>query len=208
MFEKAVSFSPDGRLLATSAEDTTILLWDLARPLSEKPALPGPKNADEAERLWDLLGHPDPTESDRALWTLIAAPEHVLRLMKKELTPRPRLEVERLKAVIAQLDSEDFQQRETASATLLELDVTVVPALQAARKIGTAEQRRRLDEVIRRLEERHQQWKLRAIRAMEVMERIGTSAARGMIEKIAQGSDAEATTHEARLILARWRNAP
>jgi hypothetical protein len=52
-FPKLVDFSPDGRLLAYSAPDRSILLWDLTRPLDGQKEVPAPADVDEAAKLWE-----------------------------------------------------------------------------------------------------------------------------------------------------------
>jgi hypothetical protein len=114
-----LDFSPDGTLLATSCADPpSILLWDMARPLSGKAVLPAPKNASEAEPLWELLCEPDPTESDRALCALVAASELTLPLLSRHLKQEPAPDAKRLQALVALLDSNSFQERERATQEL------------------------------------------------------------------------------------------
>jgi hypothetical protein len=203
-------FSPDGTLLATNcAHPPSILFWDLARPLSGKAVLPAPKNAEQAERLWEVLGDPDPTESDRALWALVAVPEQTLPLLKERLRPLPAPDARRLPALIAQLDHDNFAEREAASQQLLRGGPAALLILRAARKAASAEQARRLDDVIAQLEARREQpaailARLRELRALEVLERIGSTEARRLVEAVAAGHAADVLTCEARLILDRW----
>ena len=88
----SVSFSPDGKTLATSCADTSVLIWDINRPLSSKAAMPPPKNAVEAKPLWQSLGDPDPRMAEPALWALVRTPQLALPLLKQHLQPmhRPR----------------------------------------------------------------------------------------------------------------------
>lgn len=144
------AFAPDGKLLATSHTDTSILLWDFNRPLSGKPGLPVPQSLKEAEKLWSLLGTPDPQQAEPALWALVRAPDQSLLLMKKHLQPE------------GAPDMEPFKKWDDAAPSLREL------------------------------------------RALEVLERIGSAAARQLVAAMAVGAEGAVLTAEARLILARW----
>jgi WD40 repeat protein len=207
--ETGLSFSPDGKLLATAAPDMSVLLWDIARPLGGKPALPAPKNAAEAERLWEVLGDPNPLESDRALWTLVAAPDHALRLASDYLIPAVHPDPKRIQPLIVQLGAATVKERDAASRELLGVGEGVLPALRAALKESKSDdQRRRLELLIAQLQPRLEfpgamASNLREIRMLEVLERIGTSPARKLMQTVA-ASEVAALKHEAELILDRW----
>jgi WD40 repeat protein len=202
----AFSFSPDCRMLAVS-DGYAVLLWDLARPLDGKP-LPAPANVQEAEKLWALLSHSEPAESDRGLWALAAAPEHALAVLRERLKPTKDPNLARIEALASQLDSADFRTRAAASDELRRLPESALPALHKARKLAKSlEHTRRLDEVIAELQTRTDfpgAANVREFRALEVLERIGTEEARKQVAAIAAGSNS-AVTYEARLILSRWR---
>jgi WD40 repeat protein len=62
----SLSFSADGKHLASSSEDTTILVWDLNRPL-RFTNLKDRLGADELAAHWQTLARPDAQEADRAI---------------------------------------------------------------------------------------------------------------------------------------------
>src|SRR5205814_1416818 len=78
-------FSPDGKILATSCADTSILLWDLDRPWNGKPDLLPPRSRQEAEVLWRRLGDVDPAAMETALWALVRGPEQTLAFFEQNL---------------------------------------------------------------------------------------------------------------------------
>lgn len=207
---RLADFSPDATMLATTCITTSsVLLWDLARPLGDERPLPTPESTKECERLWDSLGHPNPVESDRALWALVAAPKYALAFLEKRLRPRPELDDKRLDALIRQMKSAVFVERAAASKELLGAKETALPALRAARKVSASlEEARRIDQVIGELQARLDTPSavLSELRALEVLERIGTPEARKHIEAMAKGADA-VPTYEAQLILSRWRTS-
>src|SRR5262249_13318114 len=69
----AADFSPDGRLLATGSQDTTVLIWDVLNVNGEPPAAAklSPK---ELEALWADLAGADAAQAYRAIRALVAAP--------------------------------------------------------------------------------------------------------------------------------------
>lgn len=202
-------FSPDGTVLAAS-DVSNVVLWDLARPLS-KPVHARPTNVRQAEALGDKLGDPDPTESDRALWALVKAPDQALAMLKDRLKP-DIADGRRIQALIKKLDSGNFADRDAAQKELRGMKESVLSLLRDARKGASLEQARRLDEVIVEMQGRLEtpeaiRSNLRAIRALEALERINSAEARNVVEAVARGGDAVAT-FEAQLILARWPKAP
>jgi WD40 repeat protein len=200
------AFAPDGKTLATSCDDTSVLIWDINRPLGGEPALPRPRDAVEAERLWKSLGDPDAAAMEPALWALVRAPHLALPVLKERLQPAhlPK----RLQGLIAQLNSSRYKERETATRELTALADLAAPALRAALKNNTVplEQRRRIDQVLEKLEDPGAIPScLRELRAIEVLERIGSDEARRLLERIATGAEEARLTREARLVLGRWQ---
>ena len=198
-------FSPDRKTLATVGNDTSVLIWDLARPLSGKPDLPLPRSPAEVEKLWQLLGEPNAGAMEPALWALVRAPHQSLLFLKQRLHP-VRLP-ENLPTLIARLGSSIFQEREAAIRELSNLADLATPMLRATlhKTDVPLEQRRRIEQLLVKLEHPGNIPScLRELRAVEVLERIGSADARKIVESVATG-DAEALlTREARMVLARW----
>jgi hypothetical protein len=199
--------APDGKTLAVSCLDSTILIFDINRPLSDKVALPAPSSAEEGEKLWQTLADPDPAMMEPALWALVRAPKIALPLLKQRLKPARASNLEPIRAAIAQLDSSDYKRREAATRELAKLAESAIPALYAAlKKDPPVEQKRRVEELLVKLESQVVIPScLRELRALEVLERIGSVEARKIAETIATGSGDELLTLEAGLVLSRWR---
>src|SRR5262249_34211965 len=87
--------------------------------------------------------------------------------------------------LIADLDSDLYAARRRASEELAKLGPTAKPALRKALTHGatTLELRRRLQYLIDRPEE----LPVRLLRAVEVLEQIGSAPARGLIDAVAKG---------------------
>jgi WD40 repeat protein len=198
-------FAPDGKTLAMSCDDTTVLIWDLERPLGKKPALPAPRTPAEAETHWKALADPDAEAMAPSLWALVRAPGHSLPLLQKELRPARLPDADRLRQLIARLGHANFNEREAASKELTRLGEISVTPLQEALQLKTLslEQRRRIEELLPRVETGAPSC-LRELRAIEVLERIGTAEARKIVESVATGDADALLTREARLVLGRW----
>ena len=113
----------------------------------------------------------------------------------------------RLARLIAELDSDQFAARERASADLASLGEAAVPALRRAlRGEAAAETHRRVALLLERV-----QWddreppadQLRSLRALEVLEWVGTPEARDVLARLAEGALEARLTQEAKASLER-----
>jgi WD40 repeat protein len=179
----AASFSPDGKRLVTSSADSTVLIWDLTRLAARRPV----RHSGEAlAALWRELDHSDPARAYPAVWALAAseqAPAVLLERMRSLFVVDQR-QVERF---IADLDSDDFETRESASQELDRLGDLAEPALRRALVANpTADVRKRLTQLLAGLEgEAAFARRRRPLRAVEALEALGTAAARRALEQIA-----------------------
>jgi RNA polymerase sigma factor (sigma-70 family) len=108
------------------------------------------------DRLWADLGSTDESTSSRALLALAATPKQTLSLFRERLRPI-KVDPKRTATLIAQLDSESFQQRETAHQELEYLGRYVKADLQkAADGKGTLELKRRAQRLLKQITEEDQ----------------------------------------------------
>jgi WD40 repeat protein len=200
-----LGFSPDGRVLASGAGDTTVLLWDLAGALAEHPkAAPTDK---ELEGLWEDLAARDGRAGYQAVVRLAASPKECVTLLRQRVRPvQPQPPGEReLGRLIADLDSDDFATREQATRRLEEAGPAARAALtRALEGRPSAEAKKRLESVLRRLDA-PDEWLglLRPLRAVEALERADTPEARRLLEELAAGRSDALLTREAKAALAR-----
>jgi WD40 repeat protein len=202
----AFAFSADGRLLATGSHDSTILLWD-ARPLTRYRPLPFPAPPRAPEGLWADLAGADAAKAYEAIGALARRPDEAVPILAARLRPVPAADAGRLARWVADLDSDEYAVRRRAAAELERLGELAVPALRKAlERKPSAEVRRHAGPLLGRLErgERLPE-QLRALRAVAVLERVGTPAARQVLEGLARGAEGASLTEEARGALARLR---
>jgi hypothetical protein len=181
----AAAFSPDGRLLASGGNNGTILVWEVPAEAAPTATLSDAQRAS----LWTDLVDADAARGFRAVVTLADAPGPALALIKDRLKPRPvPPDAKRLEQLVAQLDSDSFTERETASRQLAEVGAAAEEVLRKAldRDVST-EVRVRVRELLERITKNGvAPERLRALRAVEVLERIGTPAAKELLGDLAK----------------------
>jgi WD40 repeat protein len=203
-FDSAVTrlaFSPDGRGLVSGLEDSTLLVWDVPLPDAGKP---GPADPAVLNRAWtDLAG--DARKAFAARGVLADWPAETVALLKERLKPIPPADPAELRRLLADLDSDTFAVREKAQARLARLEESAADALrEALRRKPSLEPRRRLEALLARLpgpiSDRE---RLRVMRAIAVLEDIGTAEARAVLKTLAEGAPPARQTQEARQALDR-----
>jgi hypothetical protein len=134
---------------------------------------------------------------------LLAAGDAAVALIARHLHPAPAVDTKRIAALIADLDSDRFAVREQASRELATLDEAAETALQNTLKGSpTLETRRRAEALLAKIAQPSGD-RLRALRAVEVLERLATPAARQVLRTLAVGAADAAKTKDAAASLRR-----
>jgi RNA polymerase sigma factor (sigma-70 family) len=196
------AFSANGRLLLSASSDTTILVWDLAGPLEQRPQELTQK---ALALLWRDLGDADAARADQAIWGLVAAPQQALSFLQKSLSPTPAPDPTWLAGLVKDLSSDQFTARDKATRALEGLEEMASPVLnQALAGPVILETRRRIERLLSRLKTPLvSPKKVRELRAVEVLEHIGTPEARQVLHVLAQGAAGARLTGEAKASLER-----
>jgi hypothetical protein len=195
----SVDFSPDGRLLVSSSwSDRTVLVWDL---IGESPTRP--LSAAELQRHWEALASTDAAKAYPSIRALTAAPKQAVPFLRERLKPAIVLDPVRLAKLLRDLESPRFIVRDVATKELEQLGDVALLALRKAKQ-GNLElkRRRRLEQLIEHIEG----WPpetLRAWRALEVLEQVGTPEARRLLQALARGAAEARLTREAGASLER-----
>jgi RNA polymerase sigma factor (sigma-70 family) len=191
-----VAFSPDGRRVFSYGQDGQGYLWDL----EPKPGA-GPRAG--LKELWTDLAWADAGKAYRAVWALSKDPRAVDFLRKKlpPVAPPDRARVARL---IADLDSDRFEVRDTAQRALAELAELAGPALEEAHRAAPSlEQRQRLDQLLASLKKGLSPSQVLQTRAVQALELASRADARQVLREWAGGAPAAHLTQEAQTALSR-----
>jgi hypothetical protein len=208
-----LAFSPTGRLLASSSSDISVLLWDVTGRRNNSRAQAAKLSREKLQGLWDDLNGEDVVKARRALWALVGADVDTVALLRTRLHPVVnQVGAETITRLIADLDSPEFTVRSKAKAQLAELAELAEPALLEAKKNRPSlEQRQRIEELLAIIVDKRSRpsgERLRTLRAVEILEQIGTPAARQLLQTLSCGAAGALTSREAQAALTRLERHP
>jgi RNA polymerase sigma factor (sigma-70 family) len=224
----SIVFSPDGRAILSCDNKEVVLteaLTGLRRatlmtvtwgPATDNP-VPRPRgkgqvgrlSSTELEQLWRDLADADAGRAYRAIGALVAAPRQAVPLLAGRVQPAEAADAARVARLLADLDSKRFAERERAARALEKLADSVEEPLRRALSGGpSAEVRRRVQAVLDKLDVSHNPELLRRLRAVEVLEHVGTADARAALRAIARGAATARLTREAKASLERLAARP
>ncbi len=196
-----LGFSPDGRLLA-SVGGPCVILWSAIGWESPVTLAPG-----DFEVAWADLAGSDAERAYAAICRLIGNPTEAVRQLRSRLRRAPRPDRVRLGLLIRNLDSGEFAIRQEASRQLAALGEDAGIALEEALRGPLPPEARRRALVL--LKEHRPSVpppeQLREVRAVEILEYIGTAEAQQVLEDLSHGASGVRLTEEAVGSLRRLR---
>jgi WD40 repeat protein len=199
----SLAFAPDSQTVVSGSADTTALVWDGGRFI-KKPSLRDVP-AEQLSDLWkDLAG--DPVKAYQAIGALSAAPVQAVALVKEKVQPAARGDEKRVAQWIADLESNMFQVRKTATKELEKLGELVEPALQKSMQtLKALEAKRRVEKLLAQIADDQvpSAEVLRTLRAVQVLGQIATPEARTELERLAKGAPGDKLTRSAETALKR-----
>jgi WD40 repeat protein len=197
-----LTFSPDGKTLASASCDQTVLVWD-AQGLVTKPAVEN-LSPRKLEDLWSALSS-DADKAYRAIARLTSSPKQTMVFLQKRLQPVPPVDVKAMNKLIETLGHEKYTVRQKAFQELEKAADLAQPHLrQALEKPNPLEVRKRLELLLDRVENLARSPKhLRTLRVITVLERIGSADARQLLQTLAKGAPEARLTQEAQTALQR-----
>ena len=204
----SLAFSADGKILVSSGEDTTILFWDVADITGRKIPHAAPLAKQEWQALWEDLASDDAAKAYAAMVRMTADAPTTIAALKERLRPLRPADPERLARLFQELDSDEFAVREAASRDLEKLGDVVGPAVRKmlARADLSLELRRRVETIAASLDDISGA-RLRPLRAIEVLEMLGTAEAVALLKELAAGASGSRFTEQAKAALQRLANA-
>ena len=196
----AIAFASDGRTLAWGEENGAVMLWDLRLPKPEKKSIP-------LQKLWADLGSTNFFHAHKAHLGMAATPEKTVAFLKEHLAPIPISEDKRIRKWVNYLDNPEIILRELAVVEMKKLGKAGELALQERLKTKVSlEGKRRIEALLESLQETPpSEEERRALRGIQVLQRIGSPEARKLLEDISQGSPLALQTLKAREALRRVR---
>jgi WD40 repeat protein len=202
---KCVVFAPDGKTVATGSSDGTALVWNLARflPQQHKAAV---LSAQDLKGLWADLASQDARRSYRAMARMAVGPDATLPFLQKHLQPVATTDPRRLEQLIQDLDNPKYAVRQKAAVELEQLGELAEAALRkTVQGKVTLELRRRVELLLAKVDQGILPVdQLRSLRALTVLERIGSDEARHLVTAMAGGDPTAWLTQEAQAAVQRW----
>jgi WD40 repeat protein len=171
--------SRDGRYFLTSLANGTALVWDLDTYFSS-PAV----SQKTPEELWQLLASDDAVTARRAMQAALEKRQEFVEFCFGQ-TPPFAPDATEIDKLISSLDSNTFSMRQAATDRLISLGEVAIGKMSAALKEPrSAEQKARLTRLLASADGPIKDKEIvRFVRALQVLERTGTPAARECIRK-------------------------
>jgi RNA polymerase sigma factor (sigma-70 family) len=190
-----VVFADDGRHLITANANGTLYVLRLGHGLQAPTDL---------SVLWETLSTGSAAKAYPAIWSLVATPRRTVAFFKDHLKPAKTLPAEDIEQLIARLDSNQFQERARATADLEELREQAEPALRRrlVKQPLPLELWQRIEGILKESKPISPE-RLRALRAIQVLEQIGNRDAQALLQHLAQGAAQAPQTEQAKAALKR-----
>jgi RNA polymerase sigma factor (sigma-70 family) len=206
----SLGFDHDSRRLVSSSFDSTVLCWDLTGRMRGGKLQPLHLTAADLDARWRDLADCDAAKAYRAIWELTASGEQAVSFLKRHLHPVPHPDPKRIVQLISELDSTAFAVRQSAFAELKKMDVLAAQALRKTMRANPPlELRRRIESLLQGIHAPVPSAEiLRALRAVAVLEHIGSQPARQFTRTLAKGAPDARLTREAGAALGRLSVEP
>lgn len=153
--------------------------------------------------LWAYLGSDDFTKVEFAKSVFRKNGTRSVRFLMKRVPPVPEFDDVRFRQLLAKLDSASFSTREEAAREMGSVFDIARSEIEQATHSPSLETRRRVRRLVSTLEHPYRVRLARAINGVRILELIGTSEAKAVLQKISLGNAASPITREADHCLQR-----
>lgn len=194
----SLAVSPDGTAVAAVNSERTIKLWDM--PGSRPPAAPAMLSDNDLEDQWTALAGGDAARAFQGMNALTAAPKQAIPFLDKRLRPAAERTPEQIAQLVDDLDSAQFAVRQRARDELTKLGEGAEVVLR--KRLGekpSLEMTQNIEQLLAKLPTQS----LRIVRAIEILEQIGTPDAKTLLETFAKGASGYQQMIEAKASLER-----
>ncbi|MBY0526849.1 MAG: PQQ-binding-like beta-propeller repeat protein [Gemmataceae bacterium] len=199
-------FAPGDKALVSGSADTTALVYDMSSALKREVTPAVALEATELDRLWADLGDGHAPKAIGAIESLERSPKQAVTLFRERVKPAAGIDAKRIAELLSDLESNHFAVRQKATDELERLGEQVETHLKKMLDAQpTLEVRQRLERLLERLVsgQAPPMDVLRGLRALEVLEQIGTPEAREVVESLTKGVAGSRLTREATLVHQR-----
>jgi hypothetical protein len=202
-----VAFSPDGSLLAVAGQtaqgEAAITLYDM--PHGRHEPLPHKLSSEQLETFWGDLTVENDFRLQRVLAGLRSAPTSTVPFLAKKLKPVSEAQRKHILGLLRDLDDEDATKRDQAMEALQKEAAAFEPLLADRRRTAEpGDVRNRIARILNR--ERTSavpRTLLNELRAVAILEQIGSPSARSVLRTLACGAAGARLTVEAQQALDR-----
>jgi len=166
--------------------------------------LPTHLSEKQCQALWNQLAEKEPDKANSAFWSFALCPIQAVPCLEKRLQPLAPIDQKIIAQAIADLADDRFQVRRAASAKLRTFGELVVPALhRRLQTVPPLEERQRIEGLLLEAKQPLSPDALRIVRAIGVLEYIGTPGAKMTLQRLAKGAADARTTQQAQSALRR-----
>lgn len=200
---RAVVFSPDGQALVTGGNSVALVHWLGGTPEGSQPA--PSLSAAELTLLWQELANGNAARAHGAMATFTRTGPQTVPWFGERLIPAAAKGRSPIAQLITDLDSERFVVRQRAVEELGKLgDLAETSLRKALTEKPTLEVRRSVEDLLRKVDTSPPSPdRLRMVRSVEVLERIGNEESRKLLEALTRGEPGALLTVEAKGALDR-----
>jgi WD40 repeat protein len=202
---QVLRFSPDGQHLASGGADSTILVWDVSEQAKAARRTEMKLEAADLQSLWKDLGASDAGKAYLAMDRLAAGSDAVVAFFKDNVKPPPPADEKTIAKLIEQLDADDVETRDQATSSLQDIGEAVVAPLQKVLEASPSlEVRTRAQKILENQKTGTAAASLlRGLRAIEVLEWIGSRDAVQLLETYTKEGKSSVLAVEAKYALGR-----